>query len=103
MVIIVTIGVSSSLCAPLIALKSQPVPFIVIVTLVSISLLSSCLLPLRDSGSNDERQSQLADHWTRDCESPVKLTSKRSKLNVSYDEERQFEKSFIIGTRFYHN
>ncbi len=105
-VLIVTIGTFLSLFAPMIVLESQPIPFMTMVTLISIALFSSCFLnPSNNISSKpeDERLAQLNDNWVRECESPAILPlSKRRKFNVSC-EDKQVERKFMIGARFHQN
>jgi hypothetical protein len=45
MVLMVTIGVTSSIGAPLVVLLSAPIPFIVLTVLISIAFINSLFLP----------------------------------------------------------
>ena len=46
MVIIITIGISSSLFAPILVLYPEPVPFLAMATFMMISFVLTCFLPI---------------------------------------------------------
>ena len=61
MIVIVTIGATSSLTAPLIATYAAPIPYFVLTTMSCVSLISSCYLEkyyrkaIRNSNRDDSK------------------------------------------------
>ena len=63
MVLIVTIGTSASLFAPMVVIFESPVPFIALASMMSIASIMTSLLPKIDSEKIREEEDHLMDGW----------------------------------------
>ena len=90
-VLIVTIGTSASLFAPLVVLFDSPVPFLTLTVSMAIPFIFTCMLPTDSNPESASKQEQrLIDGWNRDCQTPANLKGKnnRSSLITTYRNKK---------------
>ena len=62
-VLIVTIGTSCSLMAPMVTIFDAPIPFIVLAGAMSLAVIMTFLLPKEQQDITKEQEDQLMDGW----------------------------------------
>ena len=63
MVLIVTIGTSASLFAPMVVLYDSPVPYLVLASCMGVAQIMTCLLPKECPDKVREQEDHLMDGW----------------------------------------
>ena len=82
MVLIVTIGTSASLFAPIVVIYDSPVPFIALATMMSMASICTFLLP-KECPDQDKEQ-ELLDGWYPDA-SEMKTAEREDSRVISTD------------------
>lgn len=110
MVLIVTIGTSASLFAPIIVLYKSPIPFIALASMMAIASLMTSLLPAECPEMVREQEEHLMEGWhgfgsentssfhVGDRKAPKRVEFNRSLMNLTREKthKREMENSFAI-------
>ena len=83
MVLIITIGTSASLFAPIVVLYDSPVPFIALATMMSIASICTFLLPKECPDQIKEQEQELLDGWHPDASEMMTPVKRRPKSYIN--------------------